>query len=49
MPSEGYSFLSSTLIKEAALLGADISSFVPRNVVEVLHKRKITKRADSLG
>lgn len=48
MPSEGYSFLSSTLIKEAALLGADISSFVPRNVVEVLRKRKIIKKADSL-
>jgi len=29
MPSEGYSFLSSTLLKEAASLGADISSFVP--------------------
>ena len=29
MPSENYSFLSSKLIKEAAVLGADISSFVP--------------------
>ncbi|MCD4781029.1 MAG: pantetheine-phosphate adenylyltransferase [Candidatus Omnitrophica bacterium] len=29
MPSEGNAFLSSTLIKEAASLGADISSFVP--------------------
>lgn len=36
MPSEGYSFLSSTLIKEAASLGADISSFVPEVVVERL-------------
>lgn len=34
MPSEGYSFLSSTLIKEAAMLGADISSFVPPNVAK---------------
>lgn len=34
MPSEGYSFLSSTLIKEAASLGADLSSFVPSNVIE---------------
>lgn len=33
MPSEGYSFLSSTLIKEAVTLGADISSFVPECVV----------------
>jgi pantetheine-phosphate adenylyltransferase len=29
MPSEGYSFLSSTLIKEAASLDADLTSFVP--------------------
>lgn len=29
MPSEGYSYLSSTLIKEAASLGADVASFVP--------------------
>lgn len=48
MPSEGYSFLSSTLIKEAALLGADISSFVPKHVVAVLNKKKITKKVDSL-
>jgi pantetheine-phosphate adenylyltransferase len=40
MPSEGYSFLSSTLIKEAALLGADISSFVPKNVVAEFKKKK---------
>ena len=32
MPSEGYSFLSSTLLKEAAALGADMSSFVPHFV-----------------
>lgn len=29
MPSETYSYLSSTLIKEAASLGADINNFVP--------------------
>lgn len=32
MPSEAHSFLSSTLLKEAASLGADISSFVPASV-----------------
>lgn len=36
MPSEGYSFLSSTLLKEAASLGADISSFVPKFVEKKL-------------
>lgn len=40
MPSEGYSFLSSTLIKEAAELGADISSFVPKPVIEAFKKKR---------
>jgi pantetheine-phosphate adenylyltransferase len=39
MPSENYSFVSSTLLKEAASLNADISSFVPRCVTEHLKKR----------
>ena len=39
MPSEGYSFLSSTLLKEAAFLGADISSFVPRLIEKRLKER----------
>src|SRR6266850_8425016 len=39
MPSEGYSFLSSTLLKEAASLGADISSFVPGFIEQKLKAR----------
>jgi len=39
MPSEGYSFLSSALIKEAAALGADLSSFVPSSVALRLKKK----------
>ncbi len=39
MPSEGNSFLSSTLIKEAASLGADVSSFVPQAVAERLKEK----------
>lgn len=39
MPSEGYSFLSSTLLKEAASLGADVSSFVPKFVGRRLKER----------
>ena len=39
MPSEKYSFLSSTLIKEAASLGADLSSFVPRSIAKKLKER----------
>lgn len=39
MPSEAYSYLSSKLIKEAALLGADIGCFVPRFVEKALFKK----------
>ncbi len=39
MPSEKYSFLSSTLIREAAFLGGDVSSFVPGFVARKLKER----------
>jgi pantetheine-phosphate adenylyltransferase len=39
MPSEGYSFLSSTLLKEAASLGANLSSLVPGFVEKRLKER----------
>ncbi len=39
MPSEGYSFLSSTLLKEAASLGANLSTFVPRFVEKKLKEQ----------
>jgi pantetheine-phosphate adenylyltransferase len=42
MPSEGNSFLSSTLIKEAASLGADVTTFVPDHVAQKL-KSKLCK------
>lgn len=39
MPSEEYSFITSTIVKEAASYGGDISSLVPKVVVEKLKKR----------
>lgn len=39
MTSEGHSFLSSTLIKEAALLGAKLSSFVPDFIAEKIRAK----------
>lgn len=44
MPSEGYSFLSSKLIKEVALLDADITSFVPDSVAKRLREKLGTKK-----
>ena len=43
MPQESYSYLSSKLLKEAAVLGADLSSFVPDFVAKAL-KRKLGRR-----
>jgi len=39
MTHEEYSFVSSRLIKEAAGMGGDVSSFVPRPVEELLRKK----------
>jgi len=39
MPQETYSYLSSKLLKEAASLGADLSSFVPDFVEKALKKK----------
>ena len=42
MPHESYSYLSAKLLKEAASLGADLSSFVPGFVGKAL-KEKLSK------
>ena len=42
MPQESYSYLSSKLLKEAAALGADLSSFMP-DFVEKALKKKLNK------
>lgn len=34
-----YAYLSSTIVKEVAYYGGDVSNFVPENVVERLHKK----------
>lgn len=42
MPSESYCYISSKLLKEAASLGADVSSFVPKFIAQEL-KVKLNK------
>ncbi|MCK9420315.1 MAG: pantetheine-phosphate adenylyltransferase [Nitrospirae bacterium] len=39
MPSEEYSFITSTIVKEAASYGGDVSSLVPKGVVAKLKKK----------
>ena len=39
MPNESYSYLSSKLIKEVSKLGADISEFVPEDVINKLGEK----------
>ena len=40
MPREDYSYISSKLIKEAASLGADVGSFLPKKA-EIALKKKL--------
>jgi pantetheine-phosphate adenylyltransferase len=39
VPGEAYTFLSSSLVREVALLGGDVSSQVPPNVLEALERK----------
>ena len=36
MTKEGYNYTSSTLVKQVAEYGADVSQFVPENVLAAL-------------
>ena len=39
MPAEKYMYISSSLVREIALLGGDVTGFVPAPVVEALDKK----------
>ena len=43
MASQEYQFLSSSLMKEAASLGGNINSLVPKHVAEALRKKGVSK------
>ena len=47
--SPEYSFLASSLVKEVAMFGGDVSALVPPFVLERLHARLGEKRAESDG
>lgn len=40
-PSEEFMFISSSLVREIATLGGDISGFVPTNVVEAFQQARV--------
>jgi len=44
MPHESYSYISSRLLKEAAILGADISTYVPAFVEKALKEKLGNKK-----
>jgi len=44
MASQEYQFLSSSLMKEVASLGGDISSLVPPHVAEALREKGVSKK-----
>ena len=44
MPRGKYIYLSSSLVKEVARLGGEVSAFVPDSVEQALRKKLSTKR-----
>ena len=44
VPGKAYTFLSSSLVREVAMLGGDVSSYVPPNVLAALERK--FRRAD---
>jgi len=44
MPSEEYSYLTSTIIKEVAFFGGSVKGLVPREVERALHDKFMAVR-----
>ena len=49
MTSQAYAFLSSSTLREVALLGGDVSSMAPSFVVEALHRKAIERAQDPIN
>jgi len=45
MPDEKYTYISSSLVKEVASLGGDVSEFVPEEICSFLQKKFSEKKA----
>ena len=49
MTSQVYAFLSSSTVREVALLGGDVSSMAPSFVVEALHRKAVERARDPIN
>ena len=49
MTSQAYAFLSSSTVREVALLGGDVSSMAPSFVVEALHRKAVERAQDPIN
>jgi pantetheine-phosphate adenylyltransferase len=49
MTSQAYAFLSSSTVREVALLGGDVSSMAPSFVVEALQRKAIERAQDPIN
>jgi pantetheine-phosphate adenylyltransferase len=47
--SEKYTFLSSSMVRERALYGADLSKFVPREIIDEIDKKALMGRKSHNG
>ena len=49
MTSQVYAFLTSSTVREVALLGGDVSSMAPSFVVEALHRKAVERAQDPIN
>jgi pantetheine-phosphate adenylyltransferase len=49
MTSQDYAFLSSSTVREVALLGGDVSSMAPSFVVEALRRKAVERAQDPIN
>ena len=49
MTSQDYAFLSSSTVREVALLGGDVTSMVPSFVAEALYQKARERAQDPIG
>ena len=49
MTSQDFAFLSSSTVREVALLGGDVSSMAPAFVVEALHRKAVERAKDPIN
>lgn len=47
-PAEQFQFISGTFVREIAMMGGDVSGFVPQNILAALERKRLELKQTSL-